>query len=78
MMFEQAQNKEVMNLYAAIAKQSEVMLESAKASDWEGLCAAEEQCSKLISELQSLKQASAQLNDNEKQAHIGYLKKILA
>lgn len=78
MIFKQADNKAVMDKYASIAKQSEEMLRAAQSGDWDGLCEAEERCSALISELQTIKQNQATLNDKEKQEHIGYLKKILA
>lgn len=78
MIFNQADNKAVMDMYASIARQSEEMLRAAEAGDWDGLCAAEERCSSLISQLQEIKQNQAKLNEREKQEHIGYLKKILA
>lgn len=78
MIFEKAQNKEVMEMYAAIARQSETMLAAAQEGNWDGLCEAEEKCSALIQQLQTIKQSNAQLNETEKQEHIGYLKKILA
>jgi len=79
MVFAKEHNNAIMKLYAAIANQSQIMLDSAKAGDWDELCAAEEQCSRLISELQAIKQAQqTELNEKEKSQHIGYLKKILA
>ena len=51
MIFATDNNGAIMKLYAAIANQSQIMLDSAKAGDWDELCAAEEQCSKLIHEL---------------------------
>jgi flagellar protein FliT len=72
-------NSEVMKLYAAIAKQSQAMLDSAKTGNWDELCLAEEHCSKLILELQNIKEAQQiELNEQERNQHIGYLKKILA
>lgn len=69
----------VMNLYAAISDQSQSMLHAAKQGDWDGLCKAEESCSRLILELQTVKQArEIELNEEERGKHIAYLKTILA
>ena len=46
-------NATVMKLYAAIANQSQAMLQAAQGGDWDGLCDAEENCSRLIHELQA-------------------------
>ena len=79
MIFATEKNGTIMKLYAAIAEQSQLMLDSAKSGDWDKLCAAEEQCSKLIQELQAIKQAQqTELNEKERSQYIGYLKKILA
>ncbi len=79
MIFAHNNNAEVMKLYADIANQSQLMLDSAKAGDWDALCEAEEICSRLIHELQTIKQAQqTELNERERTQHIGYLKKILA
>ncbi|WP_370262600.1 flagellar protein FliT [Limnobacter sp.] len=79
MIFGNDNNGLVMKLYAAIANQSQAMLESAKAGDWDALCAAEEKCSKLIAELQMVKEGQQiELNETERSQHISYLKKILA
>jgi len=78
MIFEAKDNRAVMNYYSAIAEQSEEMLRAAQQGDWDMLCAAEERCSLLIRELQGLKRNTVSLNDDERQQHIGYLKKILA
>ncbi|HEX4917612.1 MAG TPA: flagellar protein FliT [Limnobacter sp.] len=79
MIFATDNNRAVMKLYAAIANQSQAMLESAKAGDWDALCAAEEQCSRLIAELQAVKEVQQiELNEKERNEHISYLKKILA
>jgi len=78
MIFEAKDNRAVMKYYVAIAEQSEEMLRAAQNGDWELLCAAEEKCSKLIRELQGIKKGPVQLNEDERQEHIGYLKKILA
>ncbi len=70
-------NDAIMKLYAAIADQSQAMLDSAKAGNWDDLCAAEEQCSRLIHELQAIKEAQqTELNEKERSQHIGYLKKL--
>ncbi len=76
---QQDQNESpTMQLYAAIAKQSQYMLKAAQQGDWDELCIAEKQCSKLISELQQAKQKAIQpINAEEKQKYIAYLKKIL-
>jgi len=72
-------NATIMALYAAIANQSQAMLQAAQEGDWDGLCEAEEQCSKLIHELQNAKaMQEIQLNDAERSTHIAYLKRILA
>lgn len=72
-------NATVMKLYAAIATQSQTMLHAAKQGDWEALCEAETDCSRLIHELQSVKKAKEiQLNEEERHKHIVYLKNILA
>lgn len=72
-------NATVMKLYAAIANQSQAMLQAAQGGDWDGLCDAEENCSKLIHELQAVKQAQEiQLDEEERGRHIAYLKSILA
>ncbi|HEY1058342.1 MAG TPA: flagellar protein FliT [Limnobacter sp.] len=79
MMLNKEHNAAVMRLYAAIANQSQAMLNAAKEGDWDGLCAAEEHCSRLIHELQTIKEIKAvELDDRERTEHIGYLKKILA
>lgn len=79
MSFATEHNGEIMKLYAAIANQSRVMLDAAKSGNWDDLCAAEEQCSKLIHALQTIKEAQQiELNEHERNQHIGYLKKILA
>lgn len=72
-------NATVMKLYAAIANQSHVMLDAAKQGDWEALCDAETDCSRLIRELQAVKQArEIRLNAEERHKHITYIKNILA
>lgn len=71
-------NQAVLDMYAAIARQSEAMLLAARDGNWDRLCEAEEQCSSLIHDLQRLKKTQSALNRQEKEQHIGYLKKILA
>jgi flagellar protein FliT len=69
----------ILALYAAIAQQSEHMLSAAQSNNWEELHHAEQQCSALIHQLQSAQQDAAPvINTTERQAHIAYLKKILA
>ena len=41
MIFATENNGAIMNLYAAIAEQSQQMLDSAKSGNWDELCAAE-------------------------------------
>lgn len=78
MISEKTEPSVIMQYYAAIARQSESMLAAAKEGDWDALCTAEEICSQLIAELQSMKANTAPLSDQERQKHIAYLKKILA
>ncbi len=78
MIVETVPNQKLMSLYAAIAKQSEQMLCAAQTGDWDALCDAEKQCSRLIEDLKRIKPNCIQLSADEKQEHINYLKKILA
>lgn len=79
MTLKQKDNREIMSLYAKIANQSEEMLRAAQKGSWDELCAAEEVVSRLIHDLQTLKQVKeSDLNERERIEHITYLKKILA
>ncbi|NJM33199.1 MAG: flagellar protein FliT [Limnobacter sp.] len=78
MMLDNTKTRAIMKYYAAIARQSEEMLNAARSGDWDSLCEAEARCAALIRELQHAKKASSPLDDQERKEHISYLKRILA
>ncbi len=67
----------VLHYYESIAGQSQRMLSAARAGDWDDLCAAEEECARLIAHLKQLGDTPP-LNTGERERRMQILKQMLA
>ncbi len=71
------EEESVLRYYESIAGQSQRMLSAARAGDWEDLCAAEEECARLIDHLKQLGDAPP-LSADERERRMQILKQMLA
>lgn len=67
----------MLRYYESIAGQSQRMLSAARAGDWEDLCAAEQECARLIAQLKQLGDAPP-LAAGESERRMQILKQLLA
>lgn len=73
----EGEKNNVLQYYESIAGQSQRMLLAAKAGNWEDLCAAEEECARLIEHLQQLGDKPP-MSSSERERRMQILKTMLA